>query len=73
MAKAYYTSYKLPVIITRGNNVYGPRQYPEKLIPKFIMRAYRGIELTISAQILCWATYLQSFFCQVVLLLSWHK
>ena len=42
MAKAYYTSYKLPVIITRGNNVYGPRQYPEKLIPKFILRAYRG-------------------------------
>ena len=24
------------VIITRGNNVYGPHQYPEKLIPKFI-------------------------------------
>ena len=24
--------YNLPVIITRGNNVYGPRQYPEKLI-----------------------------------------
>lgn len=42
MAKAYYTSYKLPVIITRGNNVYGPRQYPEKLIPKFILRAHRG-------------------------------
>lgn len=44
MAKAYYTSYKLPVIITRGNNVYGPRQYPEKLIPKFILRAHRGIK-----------------------------
>ena len=42
MAKAYYTSYKLPIIITRGNNVYGPRQYPEKLIPKFILRANRG-------------------------------
>ena len=42
MAKAYYTSYKLPIIITRGNNVYGPRQYPEKLIPKFILRAHRG-------------------------------
>lgn len=42
MAKAYFTSYKLPIIITRGNNVYGPRQYPEKLIPKFILRAHRG-------------------------------
>lgn len=44
MAKAYYTSYKLPIIITRGNNVYGPRQYPEKLIPKFILRAHRGTQ-----------------------------
>ncbi|KAL3156825.1 Rhm1p [Trebouxia sp. C0009 RCD-2024] len=47
MAKAYYTSYKLPIIITRGNNVYGPRQYPEKLIPKFILRAHRGLDLPV--------------------------
>ncbi len=33
---AYRNSFGLPVIITRGNNVYGPRQFPEKLIPKFI-------------------------------------
>jgi len=33
----------LPVIITRGNNVYGPRQYPEKLIPKLICRLERGL------------------------------
>lgn len=26
MAKAYITSYKMPIIITRGNNVYGPHQ-----------------------------------------------
>ena len=32
--KAYITSYHLPCIITRGNNVYGPHQFPEKLIPK---------------------------------------
>lgn len=49
MAKAYYTSYKLPIIITRGNNVYGPRQYPEKLIPKFILRAHRGTQGQSSA------------------------
>jgi hypothetical protein len=30
ICKAYMRSYKLPVIITRGNNVYGPNQYPEK-------------------------------------------
>lgn len=33
---AYNHSYNLRTIITRGNNVYGPNQYPEKLIPKFI-------------------------------------
>jgi len=36
LAQSYYHSFKLPIIITRGNNVYGPNQYPEKIIPKFI-------------------------------------
>ena len=47
MCKAYMTSYKMPIIITRGNNVYGPHQFPEKLIPKFIIRASRGSDLPI--------------------------
>lgn len=42
LVKAYRYSYDLPIIITRGNNVYGPRQYPEKLIPKFIMLISQG-------------------------------
>ena len=45
MCKAYMTSYKLPIIITRGNNVYGPHQFPEKMIPKFTLLAMRGQEL----------------------------
>jgi len=36
LVMSYRKSFNLPVIITRGNNVYGPKQYPEKLIPKFI-------------------------------------
>jgi len=36
LVKSYAQSFGLPIIITRGNNVYGPGQYPEKLIPKFI-------------------------------------
>ena len=36
LVNSYVYSYNLPIIITRGNNVYGPLQYPEKLIPKFI-------------------------------------
>lgn len=33
---AYWTTYRTPVLITRGSNTYGPYQYPEKLIPLFI-------------------------------------
>lgn len=36
LASAYYHSFKLPVTIIRCNNVFGPRQYPEKVIPAFI-------------------------------------
>lgn len=32
---AYAKSFKLPAIIVRSNNVYGPHQFPEKVIPKF--------------------------------------
>jgi UDP-glucose 4,6-dehydratase len=42
IVKSYATSFNSPVIITRGNNVFGPKQYPEKLIPKFILRLLRG-------------------------------
>jgi len=36
IANSYRYSFNMPIIITRGNNVYGPNQYPEKLIPRFI-------------------------------------
>lgn len=35
LVHSYQKSFKLPVIIVRSNNVYGPHQYPEKIIPKF--------------------------------------
>jgi dTDP-glucose 4,6-dehydratase len=44
---SYMHSYGLKCIITRGNNVYGPNQYPEKLIPKFIKLLKNGDKLTI--------------------------
>lgn len=47
MARAYMTSYKMPMIVTRGNNVYGPKQFPEKLIPKFTLLASRGKQLPV--------------------------
>ncbi len=36
IVRSYMYSYNFPAIVTRGNNVYGPNQFPEKLIPKFI-------------------------------------
>ena len=36
MALAYYTTFKLPVIVTRSSNNFGPYQFPEKVIPLFI-------------------------------------
>ena len=47
LVKAYYTSFNLPIIITRGNNVFGPRQYPEKIIPKFINQILNNQKMTI--------------------------
>lgn len=47
MVKAFVNSYHLPCITVRANNVYGPRQYPEKLIPKMILLATRQKDLPI--------------------------
>ena len=47
LASSYYTTHELPVTIVRSSNNYGPRQYPEKLIPKFIERATNGEPLPV--------------------------
>lgn len=39
LARAYYETYGMNVIITRGSNTFGPYQYPEKLLPFFITEA----------------------------------
>ena len=45
--KAYGNAYGIPYIITRGNNVFGPRQYPEKLVPLFISQIIADKPCTI--------------------------
>jgi dTDP-glucose 4,6-dehydratase len=47
IANSYRYSFKMPIIITRGNNVYGPNQYPEKLIPRFIEQLKENKKVTI--------------------------
>ncbi|AWP00756.1 putative dTDP-D-glucose 4-6-dehydratase [Scophthalmus maximus] len=36
LVKSYWDKYKFPIIITRSNNIYGPRQFTEKVIPRFL-------------------------------------
>jgi dTDP-glucose 4,6-dehydratase len=36
---SYWTTYRFPVMVTRGSNTYGPNQYPEKFIPLFVTNA----------------------------------
>jgi dTDP-glucose 4,6-dehydratase len=47
LVHSYHYSFKLPVIICRGNNVYGANQYHEKLIPKFIKHLHNNQKCTV--------------------------
>jgi dTDP-glucose 4,6-dehydratase len=39
LARAYWLTHRLPVLITRSSNNFGPYQYPEKVIPLFVTNA----------------------------------
>jgi UDP-glucose 4,6-dehydratase len=60
IAQAYYHSYKMPIIITRGNNVYGRNQYPEKVIPKFIKLLEENKKITIQGDGSCVRAFLHA-------------
>lgn len=47
LVKSYHRSFKFPAIIVRGNNIYGPGQFPEKMIPRFILRLLANKKCTI--------------------------
>jgi dTDP-glucose 4,6-dehydratase len=47
LALSYHTTHRLPVVVTRSSNNYGPRQHREKLIPKFLTRAAAGETLPV--------------------------
>ena len=44
---SYYHTYKLPTMITNCSNNYGPKQHPEKLIPKIIYNLFNNIDIPI--------------------------
>lgn len=47
LVRAYFETYKMPVLNTRCSNNYGPYQYPEKLIPFFISRLLNGQKVPV--------------------------
>ena len=47
LVKSYFKSFKLPVVTVRANNIYGIRQFPEKIIPRFSLRALSGLPLEV--------------------------
>ena len=63
MAHAWSTTYNLPIVTLRCTNNYGPRQHPEKFIPKAIIRALGGMDVPLyggGGQIRDWI-YVQDF------------
>ena len=61
LAQSYNHSFNMPIIITRGNNVYGPNQYPEKVIPRFIEQLNQGKKVTIQGDGSCVRAFLHSY------------
>ena len=49
LARSYFVTYKLPVIIVRSSNNFGPYQYPEKIIPLFITNALENRKVPLYA------------------------
>jgi dTDP-glucose 4,6-dehydratase len=47
LAKAWYRTYGLPVIVSNCSNNYGPYQFPEKLIPLIVLNALDGLPLPV--------------------------
>ncbi len=47
LAYSYFVTYGLPIVIARPFNNYGPRQHPEKALPRFITQALAGRALTV--------------------------
>jgi len=61
IAQSYNHSFGMPIIITRGNNVYGPNQYPEKLIPRFIKLLNENKKVTIQGDGSCVRAFLHAY------------
>ena len=50
LAFSYHVTYDLPIVIARPFNNYGPRQHPEKVVPRFVIQALCDEPLTIHGE-----------------------
>lgn len=67
IVRAYSKSFKLPVVIVRANNMYGTRQFPEKLIPKSILKLNRSKKIPLHGNGLNQRTFLSVHdFCSAI-------
>lgn len=67
LARAYHRTFGLNVTVSNCSNNYGPKQHPEKLIPKIVSNALAGKEIpiygdgkTCATGFTCWITAKQS-------------
>jgi len=71
IVRGYFKSFDLPVIVVRSNNIYGIRQYPEKIIPKFIVNCIKKEPIKIHGDGLYLRHYLSAIdFANALDLLS---
>ena len=55
---AYYKSFNIPIIIIRSNNIYGDKQYIDKVIPRFIIQLLKNEKCTIQGDGSCVRSFL---------------
>jgi UDP-glucose 4,6-dehydratase len=55
---SYHKSFKLPIIIIRSNNIYGDKQYIDKVIPRFIIQLLKKEKCTIQGDGSCVRSFL---------------
>jgi dTDP-glucose 4,6-dehydratase len=48
--QGYIRSFALPIVTVRANNIFGTRQFPEKIIPKFTSQLIKGQKITLHGQ-----------------------
>jgi dTDP-glucose 4,6-dehydratase len=72
IVSSYHKAYNMPIVIVRGNNAYGPNQYPEKIIPKFSCLLMEDRQVPVHGDGMNIRTYIHvEDFCSAVETVFW--